>query len=84
MTPKITVEMRAALAQHPGQPVEVCDDETKKIYLLVDAESGRALTEQWLREQLQVGLDAAERGEIVAFDVDAIKAEGRARQAGTG
>jgi len=71
--------MREALAEHPGQPVEVCDDETQKVYLLVDAKSGRALAEQWIREQLQVGLDAAERGEIVPFDADDIKAAGRSR-----
>jgi hypothetical protein len=84
MTPRITAEMRAALAKFPRRPVEVRDDESRKVYLLVDAESGRALTEQWLREQIQIGLDAANRGDIVAFDADAIKAQGRAHQSGTG
>ncbi|MEX0677206.1 MAG: hypothetical protein WD063_09035 [Pirellulales bacterium] len=71
--------MREALAQHPGRPVAVEDDETQKKYLLVDAESGRAVAEQWIRDQLQLGLDAAERGEITDFDPEAIKAAGRAR-----
>jgi hypothetical protein len=68
MTPKITPEMREALAQQPGRPVEVQDDQTQRTYLLVDADRGRTLTEQWFREQLQVGLDAADRGDVIDFD----------------
>ena len=79
MAPKITEEMRAALARQPGRPVEVEDDVTKRVYVLVDAERAKALTEQWIREQLQIGLDAADRGEVVPFDVEAIKASGRSR-----
>ncbi len=81
MTPKITPEMRAALAKHPDQPLEVEDDQTQKVYLLVDADHGQAMTEQWIRGQLQIGLDAAARGEVVYFDADAIKAAGRQRLA---
>jgi hypothetical protein len=79
MTPKITPEMREALARQPGQPVAVEDDQTQKKYLLVDAASGRAVAEQWIREQLQLGLDAAERGHVADFDPEAIKAAGRGR-----
>jgi hypothetical protein len=79
MAPKITPEMRAALAVTPGQPVTVEDDETQKQYVLVDVERGRALTEQWIREQLQLGIAAAERGETEPFDPAAIKAAGRQR-----
>lgn len=79
MMPKITPEMREALEQHPGRPVAVEDDETKKKYLLVDAESGRAVAEEWIRDQLQVGLDAAARGIVADFDPEAIKSAGRER-----
>jgi hypothetical protein len=71
--------MREALAQQPGQPLEVEDEQTQKVYMLVDAEQGRRLAEQWIREQLQIGLDAASRGEVVEFDPDAIEAAGRQR-----
>lgn len=81
MAPKITPEMRAALEQHPGQPLAVEDDQTRKVYLLVDAERGRALTEQWIREQLQIGIAAADRSEVVPFDAEAIKSAGRERLA---
>jgi hypothetical protein len=79
MAPKITPEMRAALAKHPGQPVTVEDDETQKQYVLVEADRGHELTEQWIREQLQLGIESAERGEIEPFDPAAIKAAGRQR-----
>jgi hypothetical protein len=77
MAPKITDEMRAAIAQQPGRPVEVEDELTRKVYVLIDADAGRAMTQQWIREQLQIGLDAASRGDIEPFDADAIKAMGR-------
>jgi hypothetical protein len=84
MIPEITPEMREALARQPGAPVEVRDDRTSKIYLLVDRESGRALTEQWLREQLDIGLTAADRGDVVRLNVAEIKDAGRLRRAGSG
>ena len=71
--------MREALAQQPGQPVAVEDDQSEKKYLLVDAETGRAVAEQWIRDQLQLGLDAAACGMVTDFDPDAIKAAGRER-----
>ena len=79
MAPKITHEMREALAQQPGQPLEVEDEQTQKVYVLFDVEQGRMLAEQWIREQLQIGLDAAARGEVVEFNPDAIKMAGRQR-----
>jgi predicted transcriptional regulator len=79
MTPKITPEMREALAQQPGRPVAVEDDQTNRKYLPIDAETGAAVAEQWIRDQLQLGLDNAARGLIVDFDPEAIKAGGRAR-----
>jgi hypothetical protein len=71
--------MREALAQHPGAPIAVEDDLTQKTYLLVDVEAGRAVAEQWIREQLQLGIDTADRGLISEFDAEAIKAAGRER-----
>jgi hypothetical protein len=79
MTPKITPEMRAALARCPGEPIEVEDDQTHKVYFLVDPQSGRDAAEQWVRAALQVGFDAAARGAVVPFDAEAIKTAGRQR-----
>ncbi len=41
MTPKITQEMREALQQRQGHPIEVEDDQTKKFYVLVAREEFR-------------------------------------------
>jgi hypothetical protein len=37
------------------------------------------MAEKWIRDQLQLGLEAADRGMISEFDPQAIKAAGRAR-----
>lgn len=80
MTPQLTPEMRTALAQSSGQPVIVEDDVSHRRYVLVDAERGREMVEQWIRDQLQIGLDAADRGEVMPFDADDIKRSGRSRR----
>lgn len=80
MTPKLTPEMRSALGQSPGQPVLVVDDVSHRTYVLVDAERGRELVEQWIRQQLQVGFDAADRGEVLPLDADDVKRAGRKRR----
>ena len=81
MTPKITPEMRDALAQSPGRPVPVEDEVAQRTYLLVDAERGRDLIDQWIRDQLQIGLDAADRGEVTLLAPAEIKRSGAERRA---
>lgn len=80
MTPKITPEMRDALAQSPGRPVPVEDEVAQRTYLLVDAERGRDLIDQWIRDQLQIGLDAADRGEVTLLAPAEIKRSGAERR----
>ena len=81
MPPKITEEQRRAIEAHPGEPVRVEDDKTHQVYILVEESEAPKLYEQWLRRQLQEGFDAADRGEVVPWDPDRIKAEGRRRLA---
>ena len=70
MTPKITNEMRKALHQHPGKPLEVEDDQTQTVYVLVAKEDFREMVDQELRRQLQIGFDQADRGELEEWDVE--------------
>lgn len=77
MIPKLTPEMRSALSAHPGQPIPVEDDETHRVYLLVDAQRGHELMERWLRDELQRGIDDLKQGRVVPFDAESIKAAGR-------
>ncbi|MGD9720796.1 MAG: hypothetical protein AB7O59_13990 [Pirellulales bacterium] len=42
-------------------------------------ECARALSEQWIREQLRLGMEAADRGEIEPFNPAVIKSRCRER-----
>ncbi len=77
MTPKLTEEQRLALRDSPGRPVPVEDDRTHEVYFLVERDQMRQLLDEQLRRELQVGFDEADRGEVVEWDAEKIKAEGR-------
>ena len=69
-TPKLTTEQRQAVLSQPGGFTRVLDDETHKVYFLIEEARANELFDQWLREQLQVGFDEAERGEVAEWSVD--------------
>lgn len=79
MIPKLTPEMRAALQERAGRPVKIEDEQSRKVYLLVEEDAAHELMEQWLCREIQIGVDQAERGEVVEWDPDRIKSEGRRR-----
>ena len=79
MVPKITEEQRRAIEAQPGEPVRLEDDQTNRVYVLVEESQAPLLYERWLQYQLQEGIDAADRGEVVEWDPARIKAEGRRR-----
>lgn len=79
MVPKITDEQRKAIEARPGEPVRLEDDETNRVYILVEESQAPQLYERWLRDQLQQGFDASDRGEVADWDPERIKAEGRRR-----
>ena len=69
MTPKLTDEMRQALQQQPGGPVEIPDDESQRVYVLIDAElherAMRALQQQQDWESIQEGIAQADAGDTM-------------------
>jgi hypothetical protein len=79
--PKLTDEMREALDRQPGGPIEIEDDRTKAVYVLVDREAFGKLVDDTLREALQVGLGQSARGESDPWDVNAFLAKAHARHA---
>ena len=81
MTPKLTDEMRAALDRRPGRPIEVEDDRTRKVYVLVDRDGLSGLIDDALRRALQVGLDQSDRGESEPWDAGAFLDEAHRRHA---
>jgi len=68
--PKLTNEQRQALLSQPGGFTRVEDDQTQKVYLLIEEAQASGLYDRWLREQLQAGFDDAERGQLAEWDLE--------------
>ena len=49
MTPKITDEQREALRRSPNKPLRVPDDETNKVYVIIDEQALPTLWEDCIR-----------------------------------
>ena len=81
MTPRLTEEQRQALTRQPGQPVEVEDEQTQKVYVLVAREDFRQMIDGELRRQLQIGFDQADAGDVADWDVEEILDEAHRRHA---
>ena len=71
---QLTPEMRAALLASPGEPVHIADEETRKVYLLVEQGAFPELEEEYIRARLEEGFTAIERGEEEEWDSASIKA----------
>jgi hypothetical protein len=72
-TLKLTEEMRQALVQHPGKPLEVEDESTRQKYVIVSQDDFRKMIDAELRQQLNVELEAWEKAsddDFEAFDAD--------------
>ena len=76
---ELTPEMRAALSSNPGAPLHIADQQTRKVYLLVEQGMFPELEEEFVRGRLEEGFAAAARGEEEAWDSESTKAEGRQR-----
>ena len=79
--PKLTDEMRQALAIRPAGPIPIEDDRTRDIYVLLTKEDYCRLHDDYVRRELQVAFDQVDRGEVSDLDMDAILAETHRRHA---
>jgi hypothetical protein len=77
MPPKLTDEMRHALAAQAGGPIPVCDDQSQQVYVLVPRDQYARLQDDYVRRELQIAFDQADRGEWEELDIEAIIAEPR-------
>jgi hypothetical protein len=68
--PRLTDEQRHAIDSHPGEFTRVEDDQTRKVYLSIEEKRAAELYDRWLREQLTVGFDQADRGELAEWNLD--------------
>jgi predicted transcriptional regulator len=67
MTPKLTSEQREALNQSDG-PVAVEDEETRRVYFLVDESTFNTLQQQEDLVAIRDGVADMEAGRIVTLD----------------
>ena len=81
-TPKLTDEQRQAMRLQPGDYTRVEDDQTQKVYFLIEESRANELYQHWLREQLQVGFDEAARGQLAEWDLEAFLANMHRQHAG--
>jgi hypothetical protein len=77
MPPKLTDEMRHALAAQAGGPIPVCDDQSQQAYVLVPRDQYARLQDDYVRREFQVAFDQADRGEWDELDIEAILADAR-------
>lgn len=81
MSAKITDEQRQAIESRQGLPVEVEDERTQRVYILVAREEFHHLVEEQLRRELQIGFDQADSGDVGDWDADEMLQEARRRRA---
>lgn len=81
MTPKIPENIRQALHQQQGKPLEVEDEQTRKLYVIVEKEEFRKMVDDQLRQQLQIGFDQADSGDVAEWDVEEVLGEAHRRHA---
>jgi hypothetical protein len=74
---QLSPEQRAAVLAHPGEPVHIADETTRKVYLLIEQGAFPELEDEYIRSRLEEGFAAIERGEVEEWDSATIKAEGR-------
>lgn len=75
MRPKLSDEQRQAIRKTHGGPVEVEDDPTHRVYVIVSRDEFHQLVEDQLRQDLQIGFDQADAGDIGEWNVAALLAE---------
>lgn len=81
IAPKLTDEMRQALAICPSGPIPVEDAQTQNFYVLLTKDDYCRLQEDHIRKALAVSIEQAARGEVSEMNMDEILAEANRRYA---
>ncbi|MGD9636892.1 MAG: hypothetical protein AB7G28_05680 [Pirellulales bacterium] len=79
--PWLTPEQQSAIAANGGLPIRVEDPTTHKVYVLAEVPADLALSDEYVKAALTQGLASIEAGDLVAWDPERIKREGRQRLA---
>lgn len=76
---KLTEEQRQSIQANTGDLVEIEDEHTQRVYVLVEKAAYRQMIDETLRQKLQVGFDEADAGDVADWDVEEILAEAHRR-----
>ena len=76
---QLTPELRQALQASAGEPLHIEDDETKKVYLIVEEGVVPTLDEAYIREGLQLARQQIARGEVSERTIDEVIVEAERR-----
>ena len=79
MIPKLTEEQRQALRDAAGRAVEVEDDQTQRTYVLVAKDEFPQFVEEAIRQELQIGFNQADAGDVADWDIEEMLAEAHRR-----
>jgi hypothetical protein len=79
INPKLTDEMRRALAAKAGGPIAVVDELTGEQYALLSRVEYCRLNDEYIRSALQVAIVQVARGEVSDFNMDDLLAEAHRR-----
>lgn len=70
-------ELRNALHAQGGAPLHFLDDETQKVYVLVEEPVSDPIDDDYIRHLLKEALEDEARGDVGPLDIEEIKREGR-------
>jgi hypothetical protein len=72
MIAKLTDEMRAAVAAQPGRPVEIEDEATQRVYLLIDRNDAKQILDRWILDELDLAEADIAAGRVSDWNRDAM------------
>lgn len=81
IAPKLTDEMRQALALRPEGPIPIEDDKSQNFYVLLTKDDYCRLHDDYIRRELQVAFDQVDRGEVSDLNMNELLAEAHRRYA---
>ena len=80
--PKLTDEMRQALANRPTGPIPVEDSRTQNFCVLLTKDEYCRLQDDYIRRELQIAFDQVDRGEVADLNMNQLLAEAHRRHVG--
>ena len=72
----LPAELRPILLAQGVEPLRLFDDETHKVYVLVETAAPESMTDDDLRRELTQSLEEESRGESAPLDMQAIRNQG--------